>query len=83
MKKQNNETKNEQTNTKQKRVRKEHLFFLYADGKGFVCAGNDGIPTVGGDLPLSFTERKMAMFAMKFFKQIKLADDIALFAKIA
>lgn len=81
MKKQN-EVKNEQTSTKQKRTKREHLFFLYANGKGFICASMDGMPTIGGNEPLFYTDRRKANFAIEFFKQMKLAEDIALVAKV-
>lgn len=84
MKKQN-ETKTaakvEESVAKQKRIKKEHLFFLYVPERGFICAG-DGMPTVGGSDPIHFSLRSKAKYAAEFFKTLKIADEIQLFAKV-
>lgn len=85
MKKQNevkNETKNTQVVSKPRRMKKERTFFLYVDGRGFICPGNGGMPVVGWGKPTSFSLRSKAMYAAEFFKQIGVADDITLFMNI-
>ena len=81
MKKQN-ET-NEQTNTTQKREKKEHTFFLYVPERGFICCGHDEVmPTVGGSEPIRYTLRNTAKYAAEFFKKMSLADGIQLFTNV-
>lgn len=83
MKKQTkNEAINEQTTAKPKRVKREHMFFLYVEGKGFISAGVNGMPEVGWKKPTSFSVRSKAAYAAEFFKQIGVADDIKLFMNI-
>ena len=87
MKKQNevkNETKNEQTAIKPKRVRKEHLFFLYAEGNGFIHLDKEvgAVPNFTNGELLYFTSRASANFAREFFLNIKVAEEISIFAKV-
>ena len=87
MKKQNevkNETKNEQTAIKPKRVRKEHLFFLYTEGKGFIHLDKEvgAVPNFTNGELLYFTSRASANFAREFFINIKVAEEISIFAKV-
>lgn len=87
MKKKPNETiaeevVNEPVKAKVKRTKKNHTFFLYVDGEGFICAGKNGMPVVGWEKPVSFSVRSKASYAAEFFKQIGVADDIALFMNI-
>lgn len=81
MKKQN-ETKNEIT--KQKRVRKERIFFLYANGKGFIHLDKEvgAIPNFDKGELLSFSSKTSANFAREFFLSMKLAEEISIFAKV-
>ena len=84
MKKQNETkttTKVEVPVAKPKRMKKEHIFFLYVPERGFICAG-DGMPTVGGSDPIHFSLRNKAKYAAEFFKQIGVADDIRVFMNI-
>ena len=67
---------------KAKRTKKDHTFFLYVDGKGFICPGENGMPVVGWKKPTSFSVRSKAAYAAEFFKQIGVADDITLFMNI-
>lgn len=83
MKKQN-EVKNTAMKT-EKKIRTKRTFFLYVEGKGFIYANDEGLPVFeaeGNDI-VKFDQRKMAMFAVEFFKGIKVADDIKVFANIA
>ncbi len=88
MKKQNekNEAKNtakvEMPVAKPKRVKKNHIFFLYVPERGFICAHENGLPTAGGDNPLHYSQRSKAIYAIEFFKSIKLADEIQLFMNV-
>lgn len=79
MKKQNE--KNNEVKVKKERAKK--LFFLYADDKGFICEGANGLPTIGWKNPITYTERKMAVCAVGFFKMIKLASKVSVFMNIA
>ena len=81
-----NETKNvnEHTVAKPKRCKKEHVFFLYVEGNGFLRANNDGYPTLDEKCALlKYTERKQAFFAAKFFKPFVKSGDIAVFTNVA
>lgn len=82
MKKQNTTT--QQNNEKAKRQKKQRLFFVYADGKGFLMNSDDSIPTFGttGEI-MRFTERRKAVATVEFMKQFKIAEDVSVFAKIA
>lgn len=84
MKKQNekNEVKNMVAEAKPKRVKKEFIFFLYVPGRGFICAGDNGYPTIGGENPVHFSQRNKAMYAIEFFKSLKLADEIVLMRNV-
>lgn len=67
-----------------KKIRTKRTFFLYVEGKGFIYANDEGLPVFeaeGNDI-VKFDQRKMAMFAVEFFKGIKVADDIKVFANI-
>ena len=80
MKKQNevkNEVKNERP-AKPKRQRKEFIFFLYVPEHGFISTGENGFPVIGGENPIHFSQRNKAMYAIEFFKSMKLADEIML-----
>ena len=81
MKKQN-ETKNE-TPT-QKRVRKEHIFFLYVNGKGFIHLDKEvgAAPSFTDGELLSFPSKASANYAREFFLSMKLADSIDIVAKV-
>ena len=83
MKKQN-EVKNEQTSTKQKRVRHERKFFLYVEDKGFIHLDKEvgAMPNFTDGEILCYTSRASANFAREFFINIKVADKIDLFAKV-
>lgn len=84
MKKQNETkttTKVEVPVAKPKRMKKEHIFFLYVPERGFICAG-DGMPTVGGSDPIHFSLRSKAKYAAEFFKTLKIADEIQLFTNV-
>ena len=88
MKKQNE--KNEVKNTakvevpvaKPKRVKKSYIFFLYVPERGFICANDDGYPSIGGENPIHYSQRNKAMYAIEFFKSLKLADEILLMRNI-
>lgn len=79
-----NETKNEQTAIKPKRMKKSHIFFLYVEGNGFLRSNNDGYPTLDQKCELmKFTEKRQALFAAKFFKPFVKEGDIAIFTNVA
>lgn len=85
MKKQNEVKNNEAKVEKTKRAKKERTFFLYVEDKGFIYANDEGLPVFeaeGNDI-IKFNQRKMAMFAVEFFKGIKVAEDIKVFMNIA
>lgn len=89
MKKQNevkNETNNEQTVTKPKREKKQNLFFLFADGKGFIHLnvekGVGMVPNFADGELLYYTSRASANFAREFFLKMKAAEKISIFAKV-
>lgn len=86
MKKQNevkNEVKNE-TPAKPKRQRKEHLFFLYATGKGFIRMDEgDSMPNFENGELMNFPTKSGANFARDFLLNMKVAEEISIFAKIA
>lgn len=84
MKMKQNAVKNEVNEKveKPKRHKKNRIFFLYVEDKGFICSGDNGMPVVGWDKPTSFSVRSKAMYAAEFFKQIGVADDIQLFMNI-
>ena len=83
MKKQNAET-NEQTNAKPKREKKEHMFFLYATGKGFIHLDKEvgAMPNFNDGELLYYTSRASANFAREFFINLKVAEEISIFAKV-
>lgn len=85
MKKQNEvKNVNAQMAVKPKRMKKNHIFFLYVEGNGFLRANSDGYPTLDQTCELlKFTERKQAMFAAKFFKPFVKEGDIAVFTNVA
>ena len=81
MKKQNNETKNTKVElpvAKVKRQKKNFIFFLYVPERGFIGAGDNGMPVVGSGNPTHFSQRSKAMYAIEFFKTLKIADEIML-----
>ena len=85
MKKQNetkNATKVEVREAKPKRMKKNHTFFLYVPGRGFICGNETGMPTVGWQKPLSYSIRSKATYAAEFFMTIKLADEVALVTQV-
>lgn len=69
-----------------KRERREHMFFLYAEDKGFIRLDeNDsmGMPNFENGKPLFFETKAKAIFARDFFISVKLADNIDVLTKIA
>lgn len=84
MKKQNekNEVKSVVIEAKPKRVKKDYIFFLYVPERGFICAGPNGLPTIGGENPIHYSQRNKAMYAIEFFKSLKIADDIMLMRNV-
>lgn len=71
---------------KPKRMKKEHKFFLYAEGKGFIRLNEKdpiGMPNFKDGEIIHFATRSKAMFARDFFISVKLAESIDIFAKIA
>lgn len=80
MKKQN-ETKNE--TPKMRKPRTKRLFFLYAEGKGFLAYNEEGQPTFDCDKELMrFENKREAVFAADFCKKLHLADSIDIMAKV-
>ena len=83
MKKTNEKT--EQTITK-KRVKRNSKFFLYAEGKGFICLDEkdpSGMPNFEKGDAIFFESRSKAIFARDFFLKVKLADSIDILTKVA
>lgn len=80
MKKQN-ETNNEITKVRKPRAKR--LFFLYAEGKGFLAYDEEGKPTFDCDKELMrFENKREAVFAKDFCKKLNLADNIDIMAKV-
>lgn len=83
MKKQNekNEVKNAKVEVpvaKPRREKKNHIFFLYVPERGFIGSGDNGMPVVGSNEPIHFSQRNKALYAIEFFKTLKIADEIML-----
>lgn len=70
--------KNETT----KRQKRNHKFFLYADGKGLIVM-NASEPNFNNGEVLYFESRAKAIFARDFFLKVKLADSIDILTKVA
>ena len=69
-----------------KREKKNHKFFLYADGKGFIRLDEKdpiGMPNFEKGDAIFFESRAKAIFARDFFLKVKLADSIDILAKVA
>lgn len=83
MKKQmKSEVSNEQAATP-KRMKREHLFFLYVHGKGFIHLDKEvgAMPNFTEGELLSFTSRASANYAVEFFKKLNVAEEIKLFTE--
>ena len=70
--------KNETT----KRAKRNHRFFLYAEGKGLI-AMNATEPNFNIGEILYFESKSKAIFARDFFLKVKLADSIDILTKVA
>lgn len=76
--------KNTTTTETPKRMRKQHKFFLFAEGKGLVKTTTDsGLPTFDDGEPVCFDTKAQAMFARDFFLKLKVAESIDILAKVA
>lgn len=79
----NKNTTTQQNNEKAKRQKKQNLFFVYADNKGFLIHSDDSMPTFSmtGEIML-FSEKRKAVAVVDFIKQFKIADNVSVFAKV-
>ena len=84
MKKTNNKSI-EATEVKVRRQKKMTTFFLYVEGRGFIHLDEEvgAMPNFSKGELLSFTSKSSANYAREFFINIKLAEKIDIFAKVA
>ena len=87
MKEKTTETKVEAPkNETTKRAKRNHRFFLYAEGKGFIRLDDKdptGMPNFEKGNLLFFTTRAKAIFARNFFIGVRMAESIDVLTKIA
>jgi hypothetical protein len=86
MKKQNtNTTMKTNDDDKVKKERRNRLFFLYVEGKGFIHLDKEvgAMPNFTDGELLSFPSKSGAKYAREFFINLKLAEKIDIMAKVA
>ena len=78
-----NEMKNE-TTTKVRKPRAAKEYMLYAEGHGFIYVDENGMPGFEGTNLLVIESKPKALYAKEFFtNQLKMAESISIFVKVA
>ena len=84
MKKQNEQKTETTVQKSEKPVKKGKLFFLYADGRGFIHTDpQTGAPSFTAGEIVKFTSLSKAKTACEFIMRFKIASDVHVFTKVA